>query len=377
MAWLALSSHSHPGDCVSPQPIAFLPPCPLPAQAMALSVLRNCMLTKPVKAAARSLLQAQPQLLQRWEALLAPSAAARECMAVLDVLTNMCGDAPLRQQLAEGHPALVMRVAALAVAAAEGGVPPAHGGGAAIQLAALGCLANLSLEPAAHAALSDSALAGPLLAAACVPPASAAGSAPLMAERAAVVVSRMAKHTQGRQVLLQARAVELLVAGLAAATAAAAAPPSGGCPATTNSSLGAWCEACVRTVALLTADGAYFGGCSQQVARAAAAALTALLDEPQYPQPQQQPCAAAPAAFAGNASLCFAHLASNPAWLGLMHELDCAAPLVRVAREGRGDAASKNAAVALARMSRHPPIMERLKELRGVEIICQYGRPAG
>ena len=41
----------------------------------------------------------------------------------------------------------------------------------------------------------------------------------------------------------------------------------------------------------------------------------------------------------------------------------------------RAPAAAQNAAIALARMARDPPCLERLRELRGVEIIAAYVKP--
>lgn len=55
--------------------------------------------------------------------------------------------------------------------------------------------------------------------------------------------------------------------------------------------------------------------------------------------------------------------------------LDAVAPLVKVAYDGKGDTASKNAAIALARMAHDPAMLERLRELHGIEIIYQYVKP--
>ena len=57
--------------------------------------------------------------------------------------------------------------------------------------------------------------------------------------------------------------------------------------------------------------------------------------------------------------------------LPLLVSVDAVEPLVRVAYTGKGSVASKNAAIALARMSRLPKLLERLKELHGIEIIYQ------
>ncbi|GAX78335.1 hypothetical protein CEUSTIGMA_g5777.t1 [Chlamydomonas eustigma] len=77
----------------------------------------------------------------------------------------------------------------------------------------------------------------------------------------------------------------------------------------------------------------------------------------------------------GNACLCLSHLARLDTALTELVGADAVKPLVQVAHEGKGSTASKNAAIALARMSRHPKLLERLRELHGVEIIYQYVRP--
>jgi hypothetical protein len=73
----------------------------------------------------------------------------------------------------------------------------------------------------------------------------------------------------------------------------------------------------------------------------------------------------------GNAGLCLSHLARLDAALPQLLAADAVMSLVQVAHEGKGSTASKNAAIALARMSRHPQLLERLRELHGVEIIYQ------
>ena len=61
----------------------------------------------------------------------------------------------------------------------------------------------------------------------------------------------------------------------------------------------------------------------------------------------------------------------SDASLPLLVASDAVEPLVRVAYEGKGNVSSKNAAIALARLSRRRELLERLKELHGIEIIYQ------
>ena len=77
----------------------------------------------------------------------------------------------------------------------------------------------------------------------------------------------------------------------------------------------------------------------------------------------------------GNAALALGALAKQPARLPLLKSLDAVAPLVAVAYAGKGNTASKNAAITLARLSHDPDLIERLRELHGLEIIYRYVKP--
>ncbi|KAK9823542.1 hypothetical protein WJX72_003579 [[Myrmecia] bisecta] len=75
----------------------------------------------------------------------------------------------------------------------------------------------------------------------------------------------------------------------------------------------------------------------------------------------------------GNAALCIGDLAKVPAVLLQLSQKDAVAPLVGVAQKRTG-AAQKNAAIAVARLAQHPACLERIRELRGLEIIYQTVR---
>ncbi len=123
----------------------------------------------------------------------------------------------------------------------------------------------------------------------------------------------------------------------------------------------------VRTLAALTAGGQWCSSCSEADAATAIRTLLQLL---------QGGSTNSTLSLRGNAALCLSHIAGEARWLPLLARQDAVGALVRVAYEGKGDAASKNAAIALARMARDEGMMARLRELHGLEIIYQYVRPA-
>jgi hypothetical protein len=169
----------------------------------------------------------------------------------------------------------------------------------------------------------------------------------------------------------------------------------------TSSVLLTWLDAAWRTVALLTAQSGACSSCScsGDVATAAIAACLAVLQHPgssatsathQQQQSMLRPTghgnysAAASsstaiqlsAAVQGNAALVLGHFAGEPCWHIQLAQVDAVGVLVAVAyAHGRGSAVARNAAIALARMAKDACLMDRLRELHGVEIIYQYVRP--
>lgn len=317
-------------------------------QGVAITVLSNCVLSKPVRDAAARLVQSRAATLASLRAVLQQQASSQGssddacalCSKVLDLLTNMATDAATRQLLAADHLPLVRDIAELATAS----------GGA--QAAALGCLCNLALEPGVQRALVSSSALRQLLGLACAVTPAAGGGSVQVATHAAVAASRAAKQDVGAAALQQAGALQLLVPALSGAV---------GHPA-----LHAWQDAAVRLVALVTAAAAagQLGSCGEAGASSAAQALLAVLPQPGLPD-----------SVLGNACLSLGHIASQPDWLPMLHGLDAVAPLLRVAHAGRGNVASKNAAIALAKLAKHPPMLQRLRDLHGLEIIYTYVRP--
>jgi len=76
----------------------------------------------------------------------------------------------------------------------------------------------------------------------------------------------------------------------------------------------------------------------------------------------------------GNAALCIADSSTNDLVLSKLSEADAVPSLIEVAHKRKGPCC-KNAGIALARMSRDPKCMERLRELHGIEIIYNYVKP--
>lgn len=76
----------------------------------------------------------------------------------------------------------------------------------------------------------------------------------------------------------------------------------------------------------------------------------------------------------GNAALCISELAKDDAVLHRLERLrasDLIEPLTKIAHERSGPA-QRNAAIALARLSKLPHSMEKLREHHAFEIIARY-----
>ena len=331
-----------------------------------------------------------------------PNPVVRE--RALTLCGNMCSDAGLRRQLLSQPIGLVS--AALNAACGQGGSDAKAAEGSSstssasssatvatqVQLAAATMLYNASIEEEAQRALlADSRLVTELL--------GLLGHADLrLVAKAAGIVARCCKHPLRNQYLPQGQPVEAsgslcpaLVAllrrcsqagGVAADTAA-----SGMDKEAVAEARYAAVDAVTRALALLTHDeGAEGAGCVAELL--ALGAVQLLLSAVEQQLPLKAPASsgsASSAAYAlaaaakpatresilGNAALCLGHLARSDAALPLLAACDAVAPLVRTAYEGKGSVASKNAAIALARMSRQPAMLVRLRELHGIEIIYQ------
>eukprot|EP00854_Cymbomonas_tetramitiformis_P003796 gene3796-4750_t len=78
----------------------------------------------------------------------------------------------------------------------------------------------------------------------------------------------------------------------------------------------------------------------------------------------------------GNAALSIADTVKHDAGLAALLESDVepVPPLIQAAHKRTG-AAQKNAAIALARMARHPALLDQIRKLNGIEIIYAYVKP--
>lgn len=80
----------------------------------------------------------------------------------------------------------------------------------------------------------------------------------------------------------------------------------------------------------------------------------------------------------GNAALVLKSFAADSAqqWHAALAKADAVDALVTAARAGKGSPSSKNAGIALAVLSRAGGVfIERLRELRGLEVLYEYVRP--
>ncbi len=339
------------------------------AQALLLAALCNCCVDRPAKQAFASIMQQGPGCvaLQHLEGLLQQGQSPEVAARLASLLGNLCGEAACRQLLA-GSAGLVGALCALLL-----GKQQAQGAaGSGAQLAAAEALCNICTEAAAQQQVLACCQLSSLLQLLPQP-----GVAPtLLAARVAGILARLAKQPLACRLLQAPASLEALLAALHASSAAGAA---GGADeaAGAASADAADAAAAARLMAdgLLRALAQLSAGAGQELLQrlaqaGAAQALVRLLR--QLKEPGQG--VAAPALL-GNAALCVGNLAAWQGSWAQLRQLDAVEVLVRVAHDGRGDAASRNAAIALARLARDGAMMARLKELHGLEVIYQYVRP--
>ncbi len=348
-------------------------------QGLALALLGNCMVDKPTKAAMQAAWkqgqgpdkgqQAQGGTVsQCFCALLSsPNDALAERAVVL--LGNMCTDAALRGELAaQGE--LVRRLLQLAA-----GTGHANAGKKQeqqqqsqqheqLQLAAITAAYNLCVDDAGQRLVAGDAecvrgLYGLLRPGAC-------GAALALAARVSGLLSRVAKVAAGAALLLEAGAMGRMVqlAGEALSTLGSSSSGSGS-GSEREQQLGVL-DSAVRMLAIFTTpDDAALArqlveaGGVRELLRAVGAAPGVGVGE----------------SVLGNAGLCLAAVARQREHFGALREAGAVPALVRVAYEGKGNTASKNAAIALARMAHDPDMLQQLRDLHGIEIIYQYVKP--
>ncbi|KAI8463589.1 MAG: hypothetical protein J3K34DRAFT_526875 [Monoraphidium minutum] len=379
--------------------LALLPGGGAALQAAALALAGNCLLDRGAAAAAATLVAAPgaAPLLGGVVRLIAAAGAdssnapgqggtssgdgdsALVAEKALAFVGNMCGHPPLRAAAA-GDAALVEAVAAAALgpagAAAAGGAAATRAADAQLCAAALGALLNLSVEPGPRAALArgPAARLERLLNLACGDGGGGgkAGAAALARARAAGLLARVAKEADGAAALERLGALRRVADAISQQQAEVAAG-AGDDTAAADEGSACWLDGAVRAAALLTArpgscgGAGAGGGCGAEVGQAAIAALCAVCGGGRAPE-----------AAVGNAALALGHFAAElEAWGPALAKADAVASLLRAARAGgRGGAAARNAGVALGKACRGGgALLERLRELRGLEVIYEYVRP--
>lgn len=319
------------------------------------------------------------------------SAAVQE--KALTLCGNMCGHEALRCALAAQKGLLDAAVAALFA-------PPVPMAGtdaqqvawqqqlAGVQHAAAAMLYNISLDSDVQAALLDS----PSAAAATGEQGAHVGCMLQLLERpgcdlrlaarVAGTVARCFKHPLRPRQQPGSRHLEQLLVLLRRCSSDAAndtVKPDEDSPGV------AAADAVVRCLTLCTQDDGAEGSlaCEHLVKLEGPALLLQVVRQLLPPKPGQGASSGGTAAsplhatkktresLLGNAALCLGHLARSADVLPVLHRLDAVQPLVAVAYEGKGNVSSKNAAISLARMAKQPQMLERLRELHGIEIIYQ------
>lgn len=370
-------------------------------QALAVTLLSNCLLEPAVKEATRQLLAQKPQLLdQLVNGVDCGSKSVRSAAQeqLFGLLSNLCTHAALRQQLAAHERLLRCAVAAAVPIQAK----------EASGVAALALLCNLSLETQAQQQLArDSQVMGTLLTWASRAPAAIDTYARtsksntvkvgprlpdrkrlgsegkqhshmqqattvdmqwLQRQRAACLLSRAVKQPEGIKTLLGNNGLGGLLGCLSDRLQELKQTKQNQNQQLQNAddsdaSKAAWTEAVVRIIAVLTAQP---GTCSSCGPEQAAAAIKVCLDLLQFPLAGE--------ATKGNSALCLGHFAAESCWHDQLHQADAVKTLVDIAYAGKGNGSSKNAAIALAKMATDERMLERLRVLHGLEIIYQYVR---
>jgi hypothetical protein len=291
----------------------------------------------------------------------AASQHAHIAQRALAVLGNLCSDPALRRMMSSADAAIISTLLPLAI--------PRAGSDACgdTQMAALATLYNLALDPSAQEQFTAGDVAGLLGVLTC-----ADGSGDLQ-QRAAALLSRVVQNrdllealqTQEHiTLLLDLLAAELQQAGRAAQDGALPQGRSGGEEMPCQLHSGATIEHVARIVARCLTQAT----ASCLAAAAAAGGVATLLG-------LTTEAFDASETVQGNAALAVSSFASHQQFWGQLRELSAVAKLIRIAHQGKGNTASKNAAIALARMAHDPAMLESIREQHGIEIIYQYVKP--
>lgn len=415
--------------------LIILPACPpaclclhCPTQGVALALLGNCMVDRPTKTAMTAAWRAESSAASTSSTAStssassasgsasssgsAPSTSGSASGAFLSLLRspvgvlaekaavllgNMATDPSLRAEMLARHgsglvgqllaltappppPVAGKKQKAAAAGAAAGPVVDAE-----VRRAAATALFNLTIEEAGQRLVAeDGEGLGRLYALV-----SLGGADRTLAARAAGVCARAARVAPGAAALLKLGAVEGMIGtAVAALEAVEAAGGSSAEAAAEREATLAILDAAVRSVTILTTpeDAALSdqllaaGGVAALLRIIRAASAGGSLNKPDNTGTSSSSTSSSSSSgtvesVLGNAVLCLAGVARRAELLPALRAADPVPPLIKVAYDGRGNAASKNAAICLARLAKDTPMLERLRELHGIEIIYQYVQP--
>lgn len=355
-------------------------------QAVVLSLLANCMVDEPCKAAMLQLLSkldsskessnsaGAAACLQQLVASSSPVVSER----ALTLLANMCGSPSLRTAL-QTAPALLAAVITALVSHSKGSGSAA----ADCTVAAATALYNLSVDGPAQEAVASSGKMAHLISLISAS-AGSGSSSPTLIARVTGVLARCAKSPAAAQLLVSMKGVEALCS-LTGRLLDRLASQGGSGQGQLKGEEASTLDSAVRALTVLAADEASAAG-PALVSAGGVPLLVCVLSTPGVAD-----------SVLGNAALCVASLAKQVQHLPALRahilpprdEDDEASPLsaadaqaclvsalLRVAHAGQGSTVSKNAAIALARMAQDPPTLARLKSLRGLEVMYAYARPS-
>eukprot|EP00798_Chlamydomonas_sp_ICE-L_P017965 gene17965-24370_t len=360
--------------------------------AVALTMLGNCMVDKCTKGAMLRALDSSPSVSDSLQLLLNPKSSTSLVITekMLALVGNMCGDTALRRSIT-ARENIIDAVANLACTS----VPAASSAAVSLRNGALTTLFNLCLEVPCQAGVQAGGHLPKLVALIDVLPPVSDDSGMGVLQRTAGIISRCAKVPASQKELLDLGAVPKMLA---------LAEHVVGSKATSAAAVGSL-DAAMRLIAQLTAQPAFGGGEPGVTALIDANALLPLFTVRTSGLPLTTESVLGNTSLClgwalmdanallpltnvlnsglplttesvlGNTSLCLGHVARYPENYDALAAVDAVAPLVKVAYDGKGNSASKNAAIGLAKMAQDGRMMARLKELHGLEIIYTYVKP--
>ena len=300
--------------------------------------------------------QGQEQLL---DVLLAQSLSPFVDVAqkAASALTNLASDTAWRAKVGEQKRlGLLVKVLQIDLALAARDTAPSNSAALAeVVQNALGVLANCALEPAVQALLVGELKVLPVMVALLSPPENAHKTQ--IIARATMVLGRVAKQPGSVELLVALEALPKLLCHLSPAVAAVAG----------NSE-----PTEVEEFRLLEAAARLLTGCVME----SVAAISAVQAWKGGFEALVLMLSIAPGTVSANIALCLANVAKQEPTLAPLGKAGAVPALIAVAHKGELEQARQNAGIALARLSKHPPNLEELRELHGIEIIHHYVKPA-